>query len=55
MLVWLDGFNVLGESAVTDVPASYNGRTDPRPTSFFNAVRARVAPRTLRFGTGIEF
>ncbi len=51
----LDGFNILANDAVTEIQTSYNGETDPGVGKRLASVRNRVAPRTIRFGTGIRF
>ena len=51
LLVTVDGFNLLGAAAVTEVQTSYNGETDPFASGRLGAVRNRLAPRTVRIGT----
>ena len=53
--VTVDAFNLLGSSTVTEVQTSYNGETDPLATGRLGAVRNRLAPRTIRIGTALEF
>ncbi len=53
--VTVDAFNLLGSSTVTEVQTSYNGETDPFATGRLGAVRNRLAPRTIRIGTALEF
>ena len=55
VVVSFDGFNLLGDHAVTEVQTSYNGETDPLATGRLNAVRNRQAPRTVRLGTTVRF
>jgi hypothetical protein len=55
LLATLDGFNVVGADVITEVQTSYNGETDPRVGNRLASVRNRVAPRTIRFGTGVRF
>ena len=51
----MDVFNLLGESAVTRMNTRLGADGDPQATSAFGAARAREAPRTLRVGTAVSF
>jgi len=51
----LDGFNVLGNGAITDANVAIDSQADPNATGSFASARARVAPRTVRLGTAIRF
>jgi hypothetical protein len=55
LLATVDGFNLLGANAITEVQTSYNGDSDPSATSRLAAVRNRMAPRTIRIGSGVTF
>ncbi|MGQ0713729.1 MAG: carboxypeptidase regulatory-like domain-containing protein [Gemmatimonadaceae bacterium] len=54
-VVSLDGFNVLGNRAITEATVAIDSQSDPNATGAFASPRARVAPRTIRVGTGIRF
>jgi hypothetical protein len=51
----LDGFNVLGTSAITDANIAIDSQADPNATGSFASARARVPPRTVRLGTAVRF
>ena len=51
----LDGFNVLGNRAITDANIAIDSQSDPNATGAFASARARVAPRTVRLGTAVRF
>jgi hypothetical protein len=54
-VVSLDGFNVLGNRAITDANVAIDSQSDPNATGPFASARARLAPRTLRLGTAVRF
>jgi hypothetical protein len=54
-VVSLDGFNVLGNRAITEVNVAIDSHSDPNATGDFASVRARVPPRTIRLGTAARF
>jgi hypothetical protein len=54
-VVSLDGFNVLGNRAITEANVAIDSQSDPNATGAFASPRARVAPRTLRLGTAVRF
>ena len=51
----LDGFNVLGNRAITEANVAIDSQSDPNATGAFASPRSRVAPRTLRLGSGVRF
>jgi hypothetical protein len=51
----LDGFNVLGNRAITAANVAIDSESDPNATGDFASVRARVPPRTIRIGTAVRF
>jgi hypothetical protein len=51
----LDGFNVLGNRAITAANVAIDSQSDPNATGDFASVRARVPPRTIRIGTAVRF
>jgi hypothetical protein len=51
----LDGFNVLGNRAITQANVAIDSQSDPNATGDFASVRARVQPRTIRIGTAVRF
>jgi hypothetical protein len=54
-VVALDGFNVLGNRAITDANIAIDSQSDPNATGSFASARARVPPRTIRLGTAVRF
>ena len=54
-VVSLDGFNVLGNRAITEANVAIDSQSDPNATGAFASARARVAPRTVRIGTAVRF
>ena len=53
-VLMLDLFNALGSDALTSVNTIVGNRVDADPTSYFNAARLRVPPRTLRVGIRVD-
>ena len=51
----LDGFNVLGNRAITEANVAIDSQSDPNATGSFASARARVPPRTIRLGTAVRF
>jgi hypothetical protein len=51
----LDGFNVLGNRAITEANVAIDSQSDPNATGAFASARARVAPRTIRLGSAAKF
>jgi hypothetical protein len=54
-VVSLDGFNALGNRAITEANVAIDSQSDPNATGDFASVRARVLPRTIRIGTAMRF
>lgn len=54
-VVSLDGFNVLGNRAITEANVAIDSQSDPNAAGAFASPRARVAPRTIRLGTAVRF
>jgi hypothetical protein len=53
-VVSLDGFNVLGNRAITEANVAIDSQSDPNATGDFATARARVAPRTITVGTAVR-
>jgi hypothetical protein len=54
-VVALDGFNVLGNRAITEANVAIDSQSDPNATGVFASARARVPPRTIRVGSAVRF
>ncbi len=54
-VIALDGFNVLGNRAITDANVAIDSQSDPNATGPFASARARVPPRTIRLGSAVKF
>ena len=55
LVMSLDGFNLLGAAAVTEINTAVNSQADPNATGPYGSVRARVPARSIRLGAAVRF